>query len=68
MLWRYLREEIGVGEVTPADVVARLTREFLQAQADEWITRLYAFLAPIRRCGGRRGSPTRNPARPGTSR
>jgi hypothetical protein len=44
VLWRYLREEIGIDEVTPADVIARVTREFLQAQADQWITRFYAFL------------------------
>ena len=44
VLWRYLREEIGIDEVTPADVVSRATREFLQAQTDEWITRFYAFL------------------------
>jgi hypothetical protein len=43
-LWRYLRDEIGIDEVTPAEVVARVTREFLEAQADEWITRFYAFL------------------------
>jgi len=44
-LWRYLREEIGIDEITPAEVVSRLTGEFLQAQANEWIARLYAFLA-----------------------
>ncbi|MGO8889000.1 MAG: sacsin N-terminal ATP-binding-like domain-containing protein [Streptosporangiaceae bacterium] len=44
VLWRYLREEIGIDEVTPADLVARVTREFLQAQSDEWITRFYVFL------------------------
>ena len=44
VLWRYLREEIGINEVTPADVIARVTREFLQAQTDQWITRFYAFL------------------------
>ncbi len=44
VLWRYLREEIGIDEVTPADVASRVTREFLQAQTDEWITRFYAFL------------------------
>ena len=43
-LWRYLRDEIGVGEVTPLDVVANLSREFLEDEPDEWITRLYAFL------------------------
>jgi hypothetical protein len=43
-LWRYLRNEIGIGEVTPFDVVANLSREFLEDEPDEWITRLYAFL------------------------
>jgi hypothetical protein len=43
-LWRYLRDDIGLGEVTPQDVVTRFTHDFLQAQSDEWITRLYAFL------------------------
>jgi hypothetical protein len=43
-LRRYLREEIGVGEVTPADLLAQATRGFLEAQPDEWITRFYRFL------------------------
>ena len=43
-LWRYLRDEIGIGEVTPLDVVANLSRDFLEDEPDEWITRLYAFL------------------------
>ena len=44
LLTRYLREEIGVGEVTPADLLARATSSFLEAQPDEWITRFYGFL------------------------
>jgi hypothetical protein len=44
VLWRYLRDEIGIDEVTPAEVIARVTREFLEAQPDEWITRFYDFL------------------------
>jgi hypothetical protein len=44
VLWRYLREEIGLDEVTPEALVARATREFLTAQSDEWITRFYEFL------------------------
>ncbi len=44
LLSRYLREEVGVGEVTPADLLARATSGFLEAQPDEWITRLYGFL------------------------
>jgi hypothetical protein len=43
-LWRYLCEEIGIDVVTHADVVSRVTREFLQAQTDEWITQFYVFL------------------------
>ena len=43
-LRRYLREEIGVGEVTPADLVTRATSGFLEGQSDEWITRFYGFL------------------------
>jgi hypothetical protein len=44
VLWRYLRDEIGIEEITPEAAVALFTRDFLQAQPDEWITRLYAFL------------------------
>jgi hypothetical protein len=43
-LWRYLREEIGLGELTPDAVVARLTAEFLSARSDPWIVSLYWFL------------------------
>jgi len=44
LLWRYLREEAGVAEVTPEAVVARVTSDFLSAQSDEWIGRFYWFL------------------------
>jgi hypothetical protein len=44
VLWRYLHEEIGIDVVTPEDVVSRVTREFLQVQTDEWMTRFYVFL------------------------
>ncbi len=44
LLWRYLRDEIGIEEVTPGAVVAALTSEFLAAQTDSWIARLYRFL------------------------
>jgi len=44
LLWQYLRDEIGVEEVTPESVVGRLTGEFLAAQSDEWIADFYAFL------------------------
>jgi len=60
VLWRYLRDEIGIEEVTPEGVVSRLTRDFLQAQSDDWMTRLYAFLfghAALWRAGGFGGEP-----------
>ncbi len=44
VLWRYLRDEIGIGEVTPGGVVDHLARDFLEVQPDEWVARLYAFL------------------------
>jgi hypothetical protein len=43
-LYRYLREEIDVDEVTPEAVVARVNHEFLAEQSDDWIARFYAFL------------------------
>ena len=44
VLWHYLRDEIGIDEITPEAVVALVTGEFLEEQPDEWITRFYAFL------------------------
>ncbi len=44
LLRHYLREEIGVDEVTPGDLLAAATGSFLQAQPDDWITRFYGFL------------------------
>jgi hypothetical protein len=45
VLWQYLRDEIGLDEITPEAVVTRVTGEFLEAQDNEWITRFYRFLA-----------------------
>ena len=65
VLWRYLRDEIGIEEVTADGMVARLSGEFLSAQTDEWIARLYAFLftdsALWRAAGSAGGQP--GPAR-----
>jgi hypothetical protein len=44
VLWHYLRDEIGIDEVTPEAVLERVTSEFLQAQDDPWISRCYGFL------------------------
>ncbi|MCG2733123.1 MAG: DUF3883 domain-containing protein [Pseudodesulfovibrio aespoeensis] len=42
---KYLMRELEIEEVTPAKIVSRLSREFLEAQADEWIVLLYQFLS-----------------------
>ena len=44
VLWRYLREEAGLAELTPAAVVARITADFIAARPDQWIVGLYWFL------------------------
>ncbi len=44
LLWRYLREEADVDEITPEAVVARVSGDFLSAQSDQWIGRFYWFL------------------------
>ena len=43
VLWHYLSAETGIAVITPEDVVTSATSEFLAAQPDEWVTRLYAF-------------------------
>lgn len=43
-LRRYLINELEITEATPDWLVPRLTAEFLEAQPDEWIERLYGFL------------------------
>jgi len=44
LLWRCLRDEIGVAEITAAALVRRAGQDFLAAQPDDWIARYYAFL------------------------
>ena len=44
LLWRYLREEIAIPEVTPRSALAAMDGGFLTARADQWIGRLYRFL------------------------
>ncbi|MGH3149808.1 MAG: sacsin N-terminal ATP-binding-like domain-containing protein, partial [Streptosporangiaceae bacterium] len=45
VLWRYLRDEIGLDEITPDAVVTRVSEELLAGQDDRWLTRFYHFLA-----------------------
>ena len=43
-LRNYLLYELKVTELTPEQVLPRLNKEFLEAQPDEWILKLYEFL------------------------
>jgi hypothetical protein len=43
-LWRYLRDELSVPELTAAGVATRAGRDFLTRQPDQWIARYYASL------------------------
>jgi hypothetical protein len=44
LLWRYLREEVGVAELTGEVMASALTTRFLTAQDTEWLARLYGYL------------------------
>lgn len=41
----YLMQELGITEVTPATLVPRLSKGFLEAQSDNWVLKLYEFLS-----------------------
>jgi hypothetical protein len=43
-LRHYLMRELGIAEIGPEAIPARLTEPFLEAQDDAWIQRLYEFL------------------------
>jgi hypothetical protein len=43
-LWRYLRQDAGVDELTAEAAVARLTRTFLSERSDDWIVSFYRYL------------------------
>ena len=43
-LKRYLIQELGLSEVTPETILSKLTPAFLEAQSDQWVTKLYEFL------------------------
>ena len=43
-LRRYLMHELDVSEFTAETVIPQLSREFLEAQSDGWIEKLYEFL------------------------
>jgi hypothetical protein len=61
LLWRYLREEAGVAELTPDAVLTAMSGEFLAARSDEWIGRLYGFLYQHPALWQERGQPGDEP-------
>lgn len=42
---QYLMRELNIDEIRPEKLVPSLTKEFLEAQSDEWVLRLYEFLS-----------------------
>lgn len=45
VLRTYLMGEHRIREIQPQTFVSRVTKEFLEAQTDEWVSKLYEFLA-----------------------
>ncbi len=45
VLRTYLMGEHRIREIQPQTFVSRVTKDFLEAQTDEWVARLYEFLA-----------------------
>lgn len=41
----YVMDELDVSEITPVSLVPKLSKGFLEGQSDDWIVRLYEFLA-----------------------
>jgi hypothetical protein len=44
LLWRYLRDELSIPELTAAGVATQAGQDFLTRQPDQWIASYYAFL------------------------
>lgn len=44
VLRQYLMGELGITEVTPESILPKLDKQFLEAQSDAWIVKLYEFL------------------------
>ena len=42
---KYLMDELGIVEETPETLIRQLSKEFLEAQSNKWILRLYEFLS-----------------------
>lgn len=42
---QYLMRELGIDEIRPETLLPSITREFLAAQSDPWVVKLYEFLS-----------------------
>jgi hypothetical protein len=45
ILRQYLMNELSVAEITPESIIPKLQKNFLEAQTDDWIVRLYQFFS-----------------------
>ena len=43
-LYDYLRDEVGIAEVSAAELAGDVTAEFLAEQSDEWLVRFYRYI------------------------
>lgn len=53
----YVINELDVSEITPVSLVPKLSKGFLEAQTDDWVVRLYEFLAGQGAALARRADP-----------
>ncbi|BBO89910.1 sacsin N-terminal ATP-binding-like domain-containing protein [Desulfosarcina ovata] len=44
VLWKYIRQELQVEEVTPDSFSRKIDNSFLEEQSDEWLVRFYGYL------------------------
>jgi len=44
VLWKYLRNGLGIEEITPEKFARQSSEYFLSAQPDDWFVKLYGFL------------------------
>ena len=47
-LWKYIREELQVEEITPDSFTRKIDDSFLTSQPDEWAISFYNFLSPLK--------------------
>ena len=48
-LWDYLTTALGINIIRPGHLIIKITKEFLEAQTDDWLIKFYEFLNDSRR-------------------